>query len=1132
MEAAAPNSSMQVAQWCYRDKRSGEITKPLSLEQLQRQWQQGHISAQTTVLDCKSGQETTMQQLLDWAAKHCHNAAQQHTSSNNTSIPTSSESVWINRTHDATHGPYKLMDLQYYLDQGQISKDLLLHHSSHLDGPALPLCYIIACNGLPPELLPKPPKPALHGEVPPQLRQMLKGHEKIWMLRDSKGQLQGPFDLFTLRVWFHGGHLQEDREVCLEKSTDQAFRLKGILDVIEAPVAPGYRSATMNAAGDLIRKRLAQLVLALAWHVLMPRAINTKLDEWLVRHPHIPLQQQTRIPGAQDDCGPDNCDNSHHAHASAAIIDNDSMHAPPGFDNGDNSHHAHASAAIADNDSMHAPPGFEVEPALLGSEKCSNHHVPASASAEDESLNALYGLKVEVEPHSERAPTPTQTAEHTPILESLQAGPATGNTQCAEEMSEVLPVEANGGAAFAKSASVAAEGCSHAGPTAKDVSEQAAGEAELAVGGEVLDSASLEAHDIVVNNAQQDAVGHAVAGSPPQVDGDVGSQDGASDCGVAQLQADDSAGVDKHESPQPKETHPGEAEKKAYKSLEARRAQTEKARAAYRAKLQAKASLKANGQPEQMTAGQTTDEAPGKVKKNEQARRAQTEKGRAAHARRKKRARKLHGKATAPTKDPKTDRGAAECTAAPEAVVSIDKSTACKDSHKEPVSASDLQPSQQGNPVAAPATSTANTDNALSNFYDRSRPRQAKPSKFLDGHKDKKARHPDSRPANTAKRKKARHAAVHTSKVTEANAQWIGSKWWHGLGREQIEDTLLTKVLRPYLWQSVKAYTRTDGMGPAYILTAVDGTRLQSLKLALEAETRLLQQGDADKYAQMAIKKGVIAGKPSKARRVDAGKSAETAKKRKLQEMQSESLQVGLMVDITQTGNLSLPAPQADVPVDWQGCARASVTGWQRCNRWKEVVEEAAEEVPASTAQPVSTASASVSATLQRARHRSETSSAVVAGSAKLKQMLKERKKRLMFGRSRIHHWGLFALEDIKAEEFVIEYIGEIIRLSVSDLREKLYTQIGIGSSYLFRIDDEIVVDATKHGGMARFINHSCDPNCYTKIISIDGHKKIVIYSKRRIRVGEELSYDYKFPIEDDKISCTCGSARCRKYLN
>lgn len=57
-------------------------------------------------------------------------------------------------------------------------------------------------------------------------------------------------------------------------------------------------------------------------------------------------------------------------------------------------------------------------------------------------------------------------------------------------------------------------------------------------------------------------------------------------------------------------------------------------------------------------------------------------------------------------------------------------------------------------------------------------------------------------------------------------------------------------------------------------------------------------------------------------------------------------------------------------------------------------------------------------------------------------------------------------------------------------------------------------------------------PNCYAKIITIEGQKKIVIYSKQQISVNEEITYDYKFPIEDEKIPCLCGNAQCRGTLN
>ncbi|KAK7086220.1 Histone-lysine N-methyltransferase setd1b [Halocaridina rubra] len=145
---------------------------------------------------------------------------------------------------------------------------------------------------------------------------------------------------------------------------------------------------------------------------------------------------------------------------------------------------------------------------------------------------------------------------------------------------------------------------------------------------------------------------------------------------------------------------------------------------------------------------------------------------------------------------------------------------------------------------------------------------------------------------------------------------------------------------------------------------------------------------------------------------------------------------------------------------------------------------------------------------------------------------LKFRKKFLRFGKSRIHDWGLFAMEAIGSDEMVIEYVGQSIRPVIADLREIQYEKIGIGSSYLFRIDTESIIDATKCGNLARFINHSCNPNCYAKIISVETQKKIVIYSKQPIACGEEITYDYKFPIEEEKIVCLCGAAQCKGTLN
>ncbi|XP_028312843.1 histone-lysine N-methyltransferase SETD1B-like [Gouania willdenowi] len=146
--------------------------------------------------------------------------------------------------------------------------------------------------------------------------------------------------------------------------------------------------------------------------------------------------------------------------------------------------------------------------------------------------------------------------------------------------------------------------------------------------------------------------------------------------------------------------------------------------------------------------------------------------------------------------------------------------------------------------------------------------------------------------------------------------------------------------------------------------------------------------------------------------------------------------------------------------------------------------------------------------------------------------LLKFRKKRIRFSRSHIHEWGLFAMEPIAADEMVIEYVGQIIRQVIADTREQRYEEEGIGSSYLFRIDEDAIIDATKVGNLARFINHSCNPNCYAKIITVESQKKIVIYSRQPIGVDEEITYDYKFPIEETKIPCLCGEVTCRGTLN
>lgn len=96
---------------------------------------------------------------------------------------------------------------------------------------------------------------------------------------------------------------------------------------------------------------------------------------------------------------------------------------------------------------------------------------------------------------------------------------------------------------------------------------------------------------------------------------------------------------------------------------------------------------------------------------------------------------------------------------------------------------------------------------------------------------------------------------------------------------------------------------------------------------------------------------------------------------------------------------------------------------------------------------------------------------------------LQFRKKAVKFKRSSIHGWGLFAEEPIAADEMVIEYVGQVVRTLIAERREVNYTELGIGSSYLFRIDTEHIIDATKCGNYARFMNHSCNVSISSSLL-------------------------------------------------
>jgi SET domain-containing protein len=134
---------------------------------------------------------------------------------------------------------------------------------------------------------------------------------------------------------------------------------------------------------------------------------------------------------------------------------------------------------------------------------------------------------------------------------------------------------------------------------------------------------------------------------------------------------------------------------------------------------------------------------------------------------------------------------------------------------------------------------------------------------------------------------------------------------------------------------------------------------------------------------------------------------------------------------------------------------------------------------------------------------------------------------------SGIQGLGAFATRRITAGTRLIEYAGERLTPAEADARypdvegERHHT-------FLFAIDDDVVIDAAVDGNEARFINHSCDPNC--DAVVDDG--RIWIETIRDITPGEELAYDYAYVLEERhtpaakrRYPCTCGARNCRRTI-
>lgn len=123
---------------------------------------------------------------------------------------------------------------------------------------------------------------------------------------------------------------------------------------------------------------------------------------------------------------------------------------------------------------------------------------------------------------------------------------------------------------------------------------------------------------------------------------------------------------------------------------------------------------------------------------------------------------------------------------------------------------------------------------------------------------------------------------------------------------------------------------------------------------------------------------------------------------------------------------------------------------------------------------------------------------------------------------SKIHRWGVYADEFIPARRKVIEYTGE--RISRRETKKRAEREL----NYLFTLDKYWTIDGSVNGSGAQFINHCCEPNLAARIVR--GH--ILYMTLRDVRRGEELTVDYHFDADVEKVPCACGSLKCRGTIN
>ena len=148
--------------------------------------------------------------------------------------------------------------------------------------------------------------------------------------------------------------------------------------------------------------------------------------------------------------------------------------------------------------------------------------------------------------------------------------------------------------------------------------------------------------------------------------------------------------------------------------------------------------------------------------------------------------------------------------------------------------------------------------------------------------------------------------------------------------------------------------------------------------------------------------------------------------------------------------------------------------------------------------------------------------------------------RRITARRSPIHGNGVFAVDTLAKGEEIIQYKGKLL---TNDEADELYGDGGeTGHTFLFTLNEQYIIDGNQQGNSARWINHSCAPNCRAVVeesTSGDPRRdRVVIETIRAIKPGEELTYDYGIVLEVPHTArlkklwvCLCGSPKCTGTL-